>query len=195
MIMALDEQPGLNDDIDLAAYEPYDLDEIPRIIRQAEKTASKVKTLDIKIRHLTLALEKTDFIIKNSLLVYRELALRESIDDPKYFQDGLEQAQVIRKRLEIKLKELQLLRINKEEPKPDSPKTKDNESPQPKPPVQEAKPHMNVKELSDYTGLSTSTIGHKALKGVIPSVKIDGRRIYIKAEIDEWLKKRSEESK
>jgi hypothetical protein len=44
MIMALDEQPVLNDDIDLAAYEPYDLDKIPQIVRQAEKTASKVKT-------------------------------------------------------------------------------------------------------------------------------------------------------
>jgi excisionase family DNA binding protein len=46
---------------------------------------------------------------------------------------------------------------------------------------------MDVEGVAKYLKSSRSTIYHMASNGEIPSVKMGGRRIFLKNQINEWL--------
>ncbi len=48
--------------------------------------------------------------------------------------------------------------------------------------------YLNINQLSEYLGISTSTIYTMSSKGTIPRTKLGNRVIFNKDEIDKWLK-------
>lgn len=56
----------------------------------------------------------------------------------------------------------------------------------------EAEEYMRVEEVADYTTLSISNIYQKAAlpldEGGIPSIKIGTVRVFVKSEVEKWLK-------
>jgi len=107
-------------------YEPYDLEEIDSIIKKAEDEASKMKDLNEKTSHLSSALDNVDMIIKNSNYVFDILRKKGEIDD--LFQDDeedtywnrLDQANISREKLRIKIQELQITKPNEDIVLPES---------------------------------------------------------------------------
>jgi excisionase family DNA binding protein len=172
----------------LSEYEPYDLLEIDHIIQQTEKATSKVKSPDIKIRHFTLALEKIDLIINNSILVSQRMEQEGTVYDPVEFGIQLDRAKSVRWGLKIKIQELQLAQAEE----PDNP----SESPIKQTPIivktSTPKPNladgvMDVNGVAEYTKLSVSTIYHYVHNNVIPVSKVGSRLLFVKKDIDEWL--------
>lgn len=53
--------------------------------------------------------------------------------------------------------------------------------------VTSAKPYLNRKDIAKYFGVAESTISYWATLGM-PVAIIDGRKLYGKASITEWLK-------
>ena len=59
----------------------------------------------------------------------------------------------------------------------------------------ENRPFLNIREVSNLLGISISTINRLVKKGDFPSkIKLSpGRKVFMKYQIDEWIKsKRSE---
>ena len=56
----------------------------------------------------------------------------------------------------------------------------------------ENRPFMTIKEVSEFLGISVSTINRLVKKGEFPSKrKISPRiKVFLKYEIEEWIKKR-----
>lgn len=52
----------------------------------------------------------------------------------------------------------------------------------------EAKNILDIKEVSEYTTLSKSTIYKKMSENRIPYHKIDGRTLFMVDEIDHWVR-------
>lgn len=49
------------------------------------------------------------------------------------------------------------------------------------------KPHMNVVECSEYTGMAIPTLYQKSSKREIPASKVGGRLMFDRREIDAWI--------
>lgn len=56
------------------------------------------------------------------------------------------------------------------------------------------KPYLNRKEVAKYFGVAESTISYWATLGM-PVANIDGRKLYGKQSITEWLKSKEEPKK
>lgn len=54
--------------------------------------------------------------------------------------------------------------------------------------------YMNVKELSEYINLSTSTIYKKTCASLIPYIKSGKKLLFKKEAIDEWLQENTHET-
>jgi predicted DNA-binding transcriptional regulator AlpA len=172
-------------------YEPYDLSELGRIAREAEKASGKIKDPDSKIRCLTLAIEEIGLIIDNSILVKRKMDQAGEFYDPVEIQNQIDLAISIRKRLELKIHELQLAELqpgitkqnesgNKADEEQDKALSKAVDS-------TPDKPNMTVKEVAEYINKSPSWIYQNAPLKAIPSTKIGGEYGFIKVHINAWL--------
>jgi excisionase family DNA binding protein len=185
-------KPDSDDYMDLSGYEPYELSEISRIARKAEKDSGKLKTLDVKISHLTLAVEKISLIINNSLLANQIVEQEGHSYDTVDFWNQVDQAKSTRSRLELQIKELQLAKAEEAESgNPEAPingavSVVETSTPD----LNMADEVMDVEGVAKYLKSSRSTIYHIASNREIPSVKMGGRRIFLKNQIDEWLQDR-----
>jgi excisionase family DNA binding protein len=51
------------------------------------------------------------------------------------------------------------------------------------------KSQMNIKEAAEYLSISVPTLNRKKDDGIIPFVKVGGRIIFIRKDLDEYLTK------
>ena len=171
-------------------YEPYNIEEIDSIVKEAEKKASKIKRLDEKLSHFSLALNKVDLIIKNSKEVFDIREKNGEIDFPDEYWERLDQANNSREKLRIKIQELQITKPNEDNVLPESntePNIVVNDVKMSTPEIIQPRENMNAKQAADYLGVSVSTVNHRALSGEIKSAKLGGRRIFRRADLDEYI--------
>lgn len=174
-----------NEADELIGYEPYELSEISLIARQVKKKIDKIQSRIIKIKHLSLALEKINLILKNAQSAYDYLERQGATLESEDFYDKLDQAHNIRKQIEIEIYNLQLAELedaNVSEP----------QSQEAAPVVKTSIPEpyseiMDVEEVARYLKLKESTIYHLASEGKIPKIKIGGSLRFRKTVIDEWV--------
>jgi excisionase family DNA binding protein len=172
--------------LDFSGYEPYELSEIGPIAKRAERASNKLKTPDAKIRHLALAIEKISLIIDNSLLVNQRVEQEGEFYDPVDFWNQVDQAKSIRNRLGMQIKELELAKEESGNPEvPIEPAATIVNTPIPE--LKESDEVMDIEGIVKYLKSSKSTIYHMASEGEIPSIKIGGRRMFVKRQIDKWL--------
>jgi excisionase family DNA binding protein len=178
-------------------YEPHDLKEIGAIIYKAEEQIANKNARD-KIAHYRIVLEKINLIINNSTSLFQRLQMESyAIIDPVEYYDNLNQANSFKKKIEIKMAELQAdastqaqLNVTSENSQVMLEKsnvlsnacgtTESDKS---------DKELMTIEEVASYLGKSKSTIYHWELEGKIPFSQV-GRELRFDMEAIENRRKK-----
>jgi excisionase family DNA binding protein len=166
------------------------LPDIPRLAHRAEASASRVSTAEAKARHLGLAVEEVNLVIRDVTARFNELEATRDVDDPDVFRAYIDQAQRTRDSLVLKIESL-MLSADHNTATP-SPTTTAGTglvpaitaiSQQPAIPVD----CMNVEEVAAYLRISISTVYHRSASASIPVSRIGSRLVFRRAEVEAWL--------
>ncbi|GHT84326.1 hypothetical protein FACS1894137_07230 [Spirochaetia bacterium] len=173
-------------------FEPYKLEEIERIISKVKKDNANEKN-EQKVSAFLIALEKIELIIKNSRLVYENLEKEGEISAPENYWNALDEANNLKKQLEIEIAELRLETSKQAEPNIDKKSINDFplETNNPTTEPSTDKLYITLKELAIILSVSESTFYHN--KEIItpylgiggyrfPSSDIDKLRIALKSK-------------
>jgi hypothetical protein len=149
-------------------YEPYDLQEIENIIQQVIKQTTK-GSIEDKISAYSIALDKTNLIIKNSQSVYDDLEKEGSISEPEVYCEAKQKAKNLKQNLEIKITELKLeitkqaeSNVEHNDKKPEDKASSDLNSPvmNDSNRIFEDKNVFTVEEAAEHWQVSESSISH-----------------------------------
>ncbi|HUX37671.1 MAG TPA: helix-turn-helix domain-containing protein [Rectinemataceae bacterium] len=170
------------------------LPDIDRMIRKIKAGAAKVATATAKARHLQHGIDKIDLVTHDATLRFRSLEMENNVDDPDAYWNYIDKAGHVRSDLAYMIDGLALRReIDSEKANPAS----EADRPPQEVPARDgacqlpSKECMNVEEIATYLGISISTVYHRAAAGTIPVSRIGARLVFLREEIEAWIKKAS----
>ena len=169
------------------------LPNISRMTHRAEASASRVSTPEAKAHHLGLAVKEIDLIIREVTARFSELEAARNVDDPDVFRAYIDQAQLTRDTLGLKIESLML--SADQNTATTSPTATAGTSLIPATPAIVQQPAipmdcMNIEEVAAYLRVSNSTVYHRSASGSIPVHRIGSRLVFRRAEVEAWFRLR-----
>ncbi|HOY89369.1 MAG TPA: helix-turn-helix domain-containing protein [Bacillota bacterium] len=156
-----------------------------KLVDKAERTAEKATKSSTKVGHWVIALEGLTVLKDEANVLFRKLDQSGESPDPEVYQLYIDEIAALERRVVLTIKKLEQRAEIESEQKAVSEHEPSPSQPAAQPVFSEI---LDIDEAAAFTKLSASTLYHKKS---IPRHKVDGKLLFSRKELEDYILSRS----